>query len=396
MRFFNHKFFHNRQRNKRIMSAFLVAGLLLAVPAVGYDLPGEPSEVFASSAQQKKDEAESGLKDANDAIDNIKDKQENVEGDIASAEAQLEELLSAQAELEGQIEETEAAIEQANLDLEAAKQKEEEEYESMKLRIQFMYENDTGDSLWKAIVESNGIVDMLNRVEYVSQVHESDRELMAEYEQAVQEVETLTEELALEMDELLTLQEGYLVQQEEVETLLASLESQAEQYATELAEAEALAESFRTTIEEQNQILAQQSQNSQKPDHLPSNPGTSASGTEIVNYALQFVGNPYVWGGNSLTEGCDCSGFVNLVYRHFGYKGVPRYSLSFATYGRAVSYDEMQPGDIVVYDPIGGVGHVGIYIGNGNIVEAQSSKAGITSNRKVNCRPIRAIRRVVD
>ena len=116
---------------------------------------------------------------------------------------------------------------------------------------------------------------------------------------------------------------------------------------------------------------------------------TEVTGTELVNYALKFVGNPYKWGGNSLTNGCDCSGFVHLVYKHFGIS-VPRYSQSFKTVGQAVAYENLKAGDIVVYP-----GHVAIYIGNGKIVEAQSTKAGITSNRKVNCSTITAIRRVL-
>jgi cell wall-associated NlpC family hydrolase len=108
-----------------------------------------------------------------------------------------------------------------------------------------------------------------------------------------------------------------------------------------------------------------------------------------VAYALQFVGNPYVWGGNSLTNGVDCSGFVHEVYAHFGIS-TPRYSQSFKTAGQPVSYNNMKAGDVVVYP-----GHVAIYIGNGLIVEAQSTKAGITSSRSVNCHTITAIRRLL-
>ena len=94
-------------------------------------------------------------------------------------------------------------------------------------------------------------------------------------------------------------------------------------------------------------------------------------GQDIVEYAKQFIGNPYVYGGTSLTRGTDCSGFVMGVYRHFGVS-LPRTSYSMRRVGTAVSYSDMQPGDIVCYS-----GHVGIYAGNGKIVNAIDEQRGI-------------------
>ena len=94
-------------------------------------------------------------------------------------------------------------------------------------------------------------------------------------------------------------------------------------------------------------------------------------GQDIVEYAKQFIGNPYVYGGTSLTRGTDCSGFVMGVYRHFGVS-LPRTSYSMRRVGTAVSYSDIQPGDIVCYS-----GHVGIYAGNGKIVNAIDEQRGI-------------------
>lgn len=116
---------------------------------------------------------------------------------------------------------------------------------------------------------------------------------------------------------------------------------------------------------------------------------TDVNGTELVEYAKKFVGNPYVWGGNSLTSGCDASGFVHEVFSHFGIS-TPRYSQAFKSVGQSVSFDCIKPGDVVVYP-----GHVAIYAGDGKIVEAQSTKAGITNNRNVQCHTILAIRRLL-
>lgn len=99
--------------------------------------------------------------------------------------------------------------------------------------------------------------------------------------------------------------------------------------------------------------------------------------TQIVNYALQFLGNPYVWGGTSLTKGADCSGFTLSVFGHFGIS-LPHYSGSQANMGKAVKSSEMRPGDLVFYaNSKGTINHVGIYIGNGQIVNAASRRSGI-------------------
>lgn len=114
---------------------------------------------------------------------------------------------------------------------------------------------------------------------------------------------------------------------------------------------------------------------------------TSSNGQAVVNYACQFVGNPYVYGGTSLTNGTDCSGFVMSVYGAFGI-GLPHSSSGMRSCGYAVSLSEAQPGDIVCYS-----GHVGIYVGNGTIVHASTPATGITYS-SVNYRNPICVRRI--
>ena len=102
-------------------------------------------------------------------------------------------------------------------------------------------------------------------------------------------------------------------------------------------------------------------------------------GNQIVNYASQFIGNPYVWGGTSLTNGADCSGFVLSVYKKFGYS-LPHSSASQANCGKKVAIKDLQPGDLVFYRHGDRIGHVVIYAGNGKAVEAMGSKWGIVSS----------------
>lgn len=104
-----------------------------------------------------------------------------------------------------------------------------------------------------------------------------------------------------------------------------------------------------------------------------------SQGSSIASYALQFVGNPYVWGGTSLTNGADCSGFTMSVYAHFGY-GLPHSSAAQSGSGRPVSLGALQPGDLVFYRHGGSIGHVAMYIGGGRVVHAQCKNTGITTS----------------
>mgnify|MGYP004683510717 FL=1 len=395
----------------RIYSAVLVFALAASLVAGAVSV--SPTDTYAKTAKQKRDEAKKNLSDTNNKIDDIKDNQVDVKSDIAQTSKDLKSLMSKQETLKQNIKDKQAEVEQANRELVDAQTKEDEEYKAMKLRIQYMYENSTDNSLWTAIIESDGLADMLNRIEYVSDLYQSDRQLMKQYQAAVKEVEDWTVQLADDMNNLLALQDEYEKQQGELNTLLAKLEKKKDKYAQQLADAKQQAKDYQKTIDEQNEIIRQQEaaaarQNAatydgggsgasggmgsdsylQDSSYNPSN-ATSVSGEAVVAYAQQFVGNPYVWGGNSLTNGVDCSGFVHLIYAHFGIS-TPRYSQAFKSVGQPVAYQNIQAGDVVVYP-----GHVAIYIGNGCIVEAQSTRAGITNTRPVNCHTITAIRRLV-
>lgn len=116
---------------------------------------------------------------------------------------------------------------------------------------------------------------------------------------------------------------------------------------------------------------------------------SSSSGSSVVSYATQFVGNPYVWGGTSLTSGADCSGFVQSVYANFGVS-LPRTSYEQQNAGYEVSYADAQPGDLICYG-----GHVAIYMGNGQIVHASNARDGIKVSDNAAYRTITSVRRLV-
>ena len=416
------------QKWTRAICTVLTSALVFTGPAVegtafsGYINSGL-EKVYAKTqkqkdAEKKKSQAEQNLKDKKNEING---QQQTTADDIKNKSAKLDEILAAQKKLQKDITNKQAEIEQNQKDLAAAQEKQQEQYDAMKKRIQFMYENSAEDNIWTAIIESNGITDMLNRIEYVSDVYDSDRALMDSYQAAVEQVKEIGTKLDNDMNELTAMQDDYEKQQADVEAAIVALENQKEQYASQIAQAQQQADNYQNIITAQGKIIQEQeaaaaaaaaaransSSSSSSYDGGGAGKGgsiasdyasgggknpsasTGVSGSSVVSYAMQFVGNPYVWGGNSLTNGVDCSGFVHEVYAHFGIS-TPRYSQAFKSVGQAVSFDNIQPGDVVVYP-----GHVAIYAGGGVIVEAQSTKAGITANRSVQCHTILAIRRLV-
>ena len=198
------------------------------------------------------------------------------------------------------------------------------------------------------------------------------------------------------------------LEREEAERQAAAAAAEAARKACEEEERKA-AEAARKTQEEAAKAMArQQTQNAQQAQqkndkvqgssqgqssssfgsNTTAKPQTVSNGQAVVNYAAQFVGNPYVYGGSSLTNGADCSGFVMSVYQAFGIS-LPHSSSALRSVGYGVSLDAIQPGDIVCYS-----GHVGIYAGNNTLLHASSPSTGIKYTSPVTYREILAIRRI--
>ena len=162
-----------------------------------------------------------------------------------------------------------------------------------------------------------------------------------------------------------------------VETVYSYAESKAEEAARKEAEA---AERRRQEAAKKN--------NNKTSSNKKYNAPAGVSGQSVVDYAVQFVGNPYVWGGTSLTKGADCSGFVMKIYEAYGVS-LPQSSYKLRSVGYSVSASDVQPGDIICYS-----GHVAIYIGDGKIVHASNKKDGIKITNNWRYKKVLAIRRI--
>lgn len=382
------------------------------------------SATTISDLKEDVKKSQSQLKKAQQKISDTEEAQEGVGEEIDQMDEELVGLLRDIELIEDAIEEKEEEIAATQIEYEAAVDEKDEQYESMKIRIQFMYEK--GDSSYLHIFFGSGNMgDMVNRANYVEELYDYDRKLLAEYEDTVQRVAQLQDRLEEDKSELETskteLQEG----QAYLEEVLAQKRTEYENYGVMLTKAKQEAATYTARIKqetaqikkleeeerkrreeeerkrkeeeerrrkEQEALMAEEgggdsgSDEEEAPKAVVS--GGSGKGKDIANFACQYIGNPYVAGGTSLTNGADCSGFVMAVYKNFGIS-LPRSSYAQSTVGRGVSYSEAQPGDVIYYG-----GHVGIYIGNGQIVHASTERTGIKIT-SATYRSIITVRRIV-
>ncbi len=185
--------------------------------------------------------------------------------------------------------------------------------------------------------------------------------------------------------------------EEEEERLVAEQEAlQAERERLEAEQEAILAEQRRNAkqVDKSNNSRAssnnKSSSTSKKSVSMNDNTDTSSLRNKIVEYALRFEGNPYVWGGTSLTNGADCSGFTQSVFRDNGIS-IPRTSKTQGNGGKRISIEDMQPGDLIFYGKNGTINHVGIYIGNGKIISASSPETGIRITKYNYRQPYRVV-----
>lgn len=383
-----------------------LCSLVLAAVVLATGVPASATSI--KSIQNEKAKNESELKNIQSKISGIESQKSALSSEVSSLNDDLTDTLLNIQVLESDLADKEVEIEQAQKDYEAAKATEEQQYDSMKKRIQYLYE--TGqESYVEMLLTSESVADLVNKVDYAEELQEYDRRLLDEYKAAKQAVIDLQAQLEEEKQELLEMEEQLKQEKANLESVIAQKKSQIADFDSQLSAAKAKVSEYQKKIKEQNaQIkkLQQQeaaaaraaasasskgsnrgsssSSGSSKPTGTTATvSGGSGTGAAIASYGLQFVGYPYVSGGNSLTNGTDCSGFVNLIHAHFGIS-TPRQSGALAGAGRAVSDADKLPGDVVCY-----YGHVGIYIGNNQIVHASTAKTGIkVSNmyyRSISC-----------
>ena len=433
----------NGNRGRQRKAILILAVLVLAVQA---PLPGRASPVTRAEqerrrAEEEKSRAESEAQQLEQKLGQSRQKEQ-------ALEEELVRLLALKDILESDMEELKTQIQEADRDYRQAEEKRQRQYDILKKRIQFLYEE--GDITYLDILlKAKNIGDVVSQTEYFRQLYEYDQEIIQRYEKLKQEAAGKKELLEEKQSQLEVMEEENESQQKELEGFIAARQKESSGFALELEAAQARAaqaagEVIRKTEEirilrarqeeerirqEKERIRQEQESAGQETGSAGREPGgagrepggagrepggagqesgsagtaqdsagtaggrsvKSIGGTEfgrnVADYALQFVGNPYVYGGTSLTGGTDCSGYTQSVYRHFGVS-IPRTSGEQAGFGREIPYEDMEPGDLVCYS-----GHVAMYIGGGRIVHASSRKEGIKVSNDPAYRTIVSIRR---
>lgn len=421
-------------------------------------------------------------------MDELYSQKQQLEAEINSLDTDLVNVMVSIQTLNNDIETKKADIKKIKSDLKKAKKQKEKQYEAMKKRIQYLYENGGTSAAWfQMIMNADDLSDMLNKAEYTQQMYEYDRENLEKYSNTVREVKKLKEQYQQEKADLEGMKQEQEAEQANLQATIDSKRASSADCDNEIAYAQQMANDYAAIIAQQQaeieQIVAEKiaaeeaaraeaeriaaeqaaaeeaanadynnddagdydydsdSYETENGDYgytgdggsnddnveydggytesgsgyeennesdvsgggysesesstgsgesaSTGNTSGSGSGSSVVNYATQFVGNPYVWGGTSLTNGADCSGFVQSVYSNFGVS-LPRTSYEQQNVGREVSYSDAQPGDLICYG-----GHVAIYMGNGKIVHASNSRDGIKVSDNAAYRTILSVRRLV-
>lgn len=413
--------FSMKRRMKKILNYILISSLTAGI--VGYMVENHEMVVLATSAaiadvKNQITQTQNQIEDINEKIEGYEDELALAEELIADLNAEIINTMTSIGMKEDEIaaKEVELVDKQGEIDVteqeyEAAKLQEEQQYTAMIKRVRDMYEMGSVDYM-SFFLAGEGLSGVLNRMDFVEEIYEYDRLKLTEYETTRELVLALWNQLEqektqLEADKVSLENDRAALEAQKVnlDGMLAKKKQESANFEAEIEKAKQEAAVAKKLLQQEQkklqQLQAQQKQSQKGNTAAANGKYTSTSytstiedasgsdmGKKVAKYACQYIGNPYVYGGTSLTNGADCSGFTYRVYQDFGYS-LPRTSTEQRSAGKGVDYSDAEPGDLICYS-----GHVGIYIGGGKIVHASTEKTGIKVSNAT-YRSILSVRRIL-
>lgn len=328
--------------------AFTVGGKTFAAPTLDQQLSSSKSQYSdskqkVSAAQKKANELTASI----EALDN-----------------QIQQALADINNTNKKISSTEANITEAEANVKRAEESIKIEQDRYNKSIRTMYMNGSSGYL-AALLDSKGINDFISKVEIINKVAEYNSQVISNLNQRKTSVNNKKDALNAEKKQLLALKQ---TKQNTIADLNKKKQQQqplVDQAKSELNSAVALSSSAQAQVKAINSKLTAMRAQNNTAVAINRGGNASFSGNGLIAYAASFEGTPYVWGGTS-PSGFDCSGFVQYVYAHYGVS-LPRTSQEQYGVGTPVSQADLQPGDLVFFN---GLGHVGMYIGNGYMIHA--------------------------
>ena len=393
-------------RAKLLKTINLILAVALVIAGI-YGGSGQLMTVKATTIKEVQEQIKDTQKEIaglNDKIDTLSDEQDILYEKMDDLNSEIINTLAQIGFLEDQIARKEVDIAQTQLEYEAAVERQKEQESAMALHIQLMYEKGTS-SLLKMILNSVSFSDFLNKVDYAMNFYQYENNMLEDFIANKEYIHGVWDQLEADKASLQADKASLEEQKAYCDSLMASLKKEAADYDTLIANAKrqaANAEALLKKEQEQLKKLQEEERRRQQINSTMNLTYATTSYTEIIDaasgsdlgkkiakYGCQYIGNKYVYGGTSLENGTDCSGFTYRIYKNFGYN-IPRTSFQQRSAGVGVSYEEAQPGDLICYD-----GHVGLYMGGGYIVHASNARSGIKVS-KATYRKILAVRRILE
>jgi cell wall-associated NlpC family hydrolase len=324
--------------------------------------------VYAAPVSNQTQTQQSQLEQDKNSLKEAQDKREEIESSIEKLDNQIEDYMIKIQDNKKSIITTENDVNTTKKQITKVEEEVKSQQDALDQRVRAIYINGQSSYL-KILLESESFTDLITRAEAIRKIINIDKKVISDLEEKKAEVESKKASLEVKYNDLLALKS-------ENENKLTSLNSNIAEQKTLIQDAKAQEKLFASKVSESqesvNKTMLQVNKIRSEAPRVTASRGTTSaniSDSNIIAYASNFLGTPYLWGGTSPSTGFDCSGFTQYVYAHFGIK-VGRTTYDQINDGYGVSKDELQAGDLVFFGKNNDPTHMGMYVGNNTYIHA--------------------------